>query len=103
MLGYAREAHALAGGRTRDDLSSDRQFNLAMARLLELIGEAANRVPPEQRLRYPEIPWAQMIGLRNRLIHGYDQIDLDILWTILARDLPALISVLDGLLPPGDG
>jgi uncharacterized protein with HEPN domain len=70
MLDHARETVAMAAGRKRSDLDSDRQFNLALVRLLEIIGEAANRVPEDQRARIPEVPWAEIVGLRNRLIHG---------------------------------
>jgi uncharacterized protein with HEPN domain len=52
---------------------------LATVRLMEIIGEAANRIPHEERSKYPEIPWNQIISLRNRLIHGYDAIDYEIL------------------------
>lgn len=79
MLDHAREAVAMVQGRTRADLDRERQFNLALVRLLEIIGEAASRVPPEQTARYPQIPWQQIVSLRNRLIHGYYEVDLDIL------------------------
>jgi uncharacterized protein with HEPN domain len=95
MLHHAREAVAMASGRKRADLDSDRQFSLALVRLLEIIGEAANRVPEDQRARIPEVPWAQIVGLRNRLIHGYDEVDFDILWQIVSHDLPRLIEVLE--------
>ena len=58
-------------------------------------GEAANRVPDEVRSQYPELPWTQMIAARNRLIHGYDSIDFDILWVIIKGDLPVLINQLE--------
>ena len=95
MLDHAREAVAMAGGRKRTDLDTDRQFNLALVRLLEIIGEAANRVPEIQRSRIPEVPWPQIVGLRNRLIHGYDEVDFDILWQIVSSDLPKLIGALE--------
>jgi len=57
----------MATGRKRADLDSDRQFSLALVRLLEIIGEAANRVPDDQRARIPDVPWAQIVGLRNRM------------------------------------
>jgi uncharacterized protein with HEPN domain len=79
MLDHAREVVAMASGRTRGELDTDRQLNLSLVRLLEIIGEAAGRVPAWQRLRYPDIPWPEIIGLRNRLIHGYDSVDFDIL------------------------
>jgi uncharacterized protein with HEPN domain len=71
---------------------------LALVRLLEVIGEAATRVPEEVQQHYRDIPWASIIGLRNRLIHGYDAVDLDIVWAILIGDLPELITRLDTIL-----
>ena len=63
-----------------------------MVRLLEIVGEAAARLSPDTRDRYPRIPWPDIIGLRNRLIHGYDIVDFDILWDIVNGDLPPLIA-----------
>ena len=91
MLDHARETVQLARDRARPDLDQDRLFSLAMTRLLEIIGEAAGRVTQATRDQHPQIPWSQMVGLRNRLIHGYDEVDFDILWTILQSDLPPLI------------
>jgi len=71
---------------------------LALTRLVEIIGEAAERVSAQTREQYPDMPWIEMIGLRNRLIHGYDAVDLDILWDILKEDLPPLIQRLRVLL-----
>ncbi|MGB2936947.1 MAG: DUF86 domain-containing protein [Phycisphaerae bacterium] len=90
MLDHAREAVEMAAGRSREDLDHDRQLNLALVRLLEVIGEAASRVPPEECRRRPGIPWRDVVGLRNRLIHGYDDVNFDILWTIVQDDLPPL-------------
>ncbi len=101
MMDYAGEALAMARGRTRADLQTDRQFCLAVTHLLELVGEAAARVPPEERARRQAIPWEQVVGLRNRLIHGYDQVDLDILWAVITRDVPPLIAGLQEALEPG--
>lgn len=94
MLDHASEAVSLASNRNRADLDEDRLLNLSLTRLLEVAGEAANRIPSEERARYPEIPWNQLIGLRNRLIHGYDAIDFDILWQIVTADLPPLVEAL---------
>jgi uncharacterized protein with HEPN domain len=98
MLDHAREAVELARGRTRTDLDTDRLLNLALVRLLEIVGEAANRVPKEEQTQYPRVPWPQIVGLRNRLIHGYDAVDFDILWQIVTVDLPPLIIELEALL-----
>ena len=100
MLDHAREAVAMVRGKTRADLDIDRQLNLALVRLLEIIGEAASRVPESERPSDPSIPWTQIVSLRNRLIHGYDAVDLDVLWQILTHDLPPLIEALEKILPP---
>jgi uncharacterized protein with HEPN domain len=98
ILSHAKEAVGILHGKTRADLDNDRLLNLALTRLLEIIGEAANRVPEPVQEKYPELPWLQMIGLRNRLIHGYDNVDFDILWVIVTQDLPKLISQLGTIL-----
>ncbi len=95
MLDAAREAAQMARGKTRADLDIDRPLNLSLVRLLEIVGEAASRVPPGERTQYAGIPWVQIVGLRNRLIHGYDNVDFDILWEIVAQDLPPLIAELE--------
>ena len=84
MLDYSREAIALAERRSRSDLDADRMLQLSLVRLVEIVGEAATRVSPEARERLPHIPWPQIAGMRNRLIHGYDFVDYDILWQTVA-------------------
>ena len=101
MPDYAREALSLVQGRGREELDTDRQLNLALVRLLEIVGEATARVPEEERLRLPEIPWSQIISLRNRLIHGYDDVDPDIIWNIVTRNLPSLVKALKEALRSG--
>ncbi len=101
MLDHAREAVAMIRGRSRSDLDTDRQLNLALVRLVEVVGEAAARVPEVFRCRYPQVPWRQTVALRNRLIHGYDVIDFDILWIILRDDLPRLIEALEAIIKEG--
>ncbi|MGH7826437.1 MAG: HepT-like ribonuclease domain-containing protein [Candidatus Binatia bacterium] len=98
MMDHAKEAVTTAQGKTRRDLDTDRLLNLALVRLLEIIGEAASRVPKQERERYPDIPWPEIVGLRNRLIHGYDEVDYDILWQIVTADLPPAISKLEKIL-----
>ncbi len=95
MLDHAREAVAIANGKTRDDLHTDRILNLALVRLLEIVGEAASRTLLDERAQHSDIPWAEIIGLRNRLIHGYDSVDFEILWQIVNHDLPNLIVKLE--------
>jgi uncharacterized protein with HEPN domain len=95
MLDHAREAIEMTRGSARSDLDMDRRLNLSLVRLLEIVGEAATRVPAQERILYPDIPWSEIVGLRNRLIHGYDSVDFDILWQIVTEDLPPLIATLE--------
>jgi uncharacterized protein with HEPN domain len=91
MLAHADEAVKLCRGRTREDLARDLIFSLALVRLLEIVGEAAARVSPPIRSRYPGIDWTGIVGLRNRLMHGYGDVDCDIVWDIVQGDLPELV------------
>lgn len=102
MLDHAREARAMAAGRRRVDLDSDRQLELSLTRLLEIVGEAAARISDRARALDPDIPWLEISDLRNRLIHGYDSVDLDVLWDIIREDLPPLIAALEKLLSEHD-
>jgi uncharacterized protein with HEPN domain len=97
MLVHAREAHSLISGKSRTDLDRERVLALALLQLLQIVGEAAGRVSPAYSGAHPQIPWAQIVSLRNRLIHGYDVIDLDIVWSILTIDVPKLIAELEQL------
>ena len=98
ILAYAEEAVEISQGKNRQDLDKERLLNLALTRLLEMLGEAASRVPEGTRTKYPDLPWPQMIAARNRLIHGYDSVDFDILWAIIKNDLPVLIARLKEIL-----
>ena len=100
MLDHAREAQAMIQGKKREDLDGDRKLNLALVRLMEIIGEAAGKIPKEDRSRYPRIPWGEIVSLRNRLIHGYDSVDFDILWQIVTSDLSLLITELEKIISP---
>ena len=91
MLDHAQEAVEMATGKQRKDLDSNRQFSLAITRLVEIIGEAAAGVSTQGQQQFPSIPWREIISMRNRLIHGYDAVDHDILWDIIQYDLPDLI------------
>ena len=99
MLDHAREAVIMIHGKARTDIDADRQLNLALVRLLEIIGEAAARTPEEERTLYPDIPWQEIVSLRNRLIHGYDSVDFEILWNVITTDLPPLIAKLERIIP----
>jgi len=98
MLDYARKAQAMTQGRSRADLDSDVMLQLALTRAVEVIGEAASRVSEVSRRRHPDIPWRDMVGMRNRLIHGYEAVDLNLLWDTVTTDLPPLIKALERML-----
>lgn len=103
MFDCARTAVEFCAGKTRGDLDGDNMLVLALARLLEIIGEAATRVSPEFRDQHLAIEWQSIIAARNRLIHGYADVDLDIVWNIVTEDLPRLIANLEKLLPTEEG
>ncbi len=95
MLDHAREAFDMARGVNREHLDQDRKLQLSLTRLVEVVGEAASRVSPEVRERYPSIPWRQIVSMRNRLIHGYDALDFDVLWNTVILEMPRLIAELE--------
>lgn len=102
MLDYARTARRLANDRSREELATDEMLRLALTRAVEVIGEAARRVSTEGRTRYADIPWSKITGTRDRLIHGYDQVDLEVLWNIVTENLPPLIAELERILEAAD-
>jgi len=98
MLNAAREARLFAEGRRREDLDQDRVFMLSLVKEVEIIGEAASKVSGEARSQLPGIDWRAIIGMRNRLIHTYYDINFDVLWNTITSDIPELIAELE-LLP----
>ncbi len=98
MQDYGAQATQLCSGRKMEDLAVDRGFRLALERALEVLGEAANRLPQELRLRYPQVAWGQIIGMRNVLVHGYDIINDNTLWDTAQRDVPILLSQIEQIL-----
>jgi len=95
MLDAARKATEFVRNRNRVDLDRDEQLTLALIRLLEIIGEAAKSVTSAFKQRHPSIAWKEIAGTRDRLIHGYFDVDLDIVWQIVTQDLRKLITVLE--------
>lgn len=94
MRDAAREALEFARGRVRSDLDPDRMLVLALIKDIEIIGEAANQVSEETRTQFPKIPWADIIGMRHRLVHAYFDINLEVLWQTVQQDLPPLLAAL---------
>ncbi len=97
---YAGHAMTIVSGRTRAELDTDIELSLALARAIEVVGEAASRVPPGIRELHAEIPWASIVGTRNRLIHAYQRVDHDVLWEVVQAELPPLIAAITKILEP---
>lgn len=83
---------------SRNDLDNDDRLLSACCYQIAVIGEAVKRVSADIRGRYPEVPWKQIAGMRDRLIHGYDSVDLDQLWITASEDVPALLEQINGIL-----
>lgn len=98
MLEAAQAALAFAAGRQRADLDADRQLAFALVKAIEIVGEAAARVSEPAREAHPQIPWSQIVGMRNVLVHVYFDIDHDQLWETVVRDLPPLTAALEQIL-----
>lgn len=88
----------MVSGRTRADLDSDAILMLALTRALEIVGEASKNVSQGFRDRHPELPWQDIAGLRNRLIHEYFNVNLDLLWQIATEDAPMLERQINAVL-----
>ena len=96
--GFARKAHELIGGMPLSMLKSVEYHEHAARSYLIIVGEALNRLPPETKDANPQIPWDAIRGMRNRLVHAYWRVDLDIVKRAVAEDLPELVSKLDRLI-----
>ena len=101
MLDASREALSFLDGCTLDDLKTDRMRALALVKELEIIGEAASKVSEEVRVLATDIPWPIIVGMRNRLIHAYFDVSIEIVWTTATSKLPELIERLESLLSLG--
>ena len=100
MLTAARGIRARVQAASKDAFDSDEDLQIVLTHLIEIIGEAARSVTQEFRAVHPNIPWADIIGMRHRLIHDYSNIDLEQVWGTAVRDIPTLISLVEPLIPP---
>jgi len=85
-------------GVSYEEFMKDDKLKDAVVRNLEIIGEAANYIPDEIKVKYKDIPWRQIVGLRHRLIHGYFVVDYDIVWNIVIKDIPRLKTAIKRIL-----
>jgi uncharacterized protein with HEPN domain len=99
ILQASRIALSFVSGKTKDDFVRDIQCHYAVVRAIEIIGEAANRVSDKFKDAHSQLPWRDMVTMRNRMIHVYDDVDLDVVWDTVHRDLPELIRLIEPLAP----
>jgi uncharacterized protein with HEPN domain len=102
MLLAARDALSFVAGLDEADFLASRLHQAAVIRALEVLGEAAGRVSRESCAALPQLPWREMTGLRHRLIHGYAEVRLDLVWHVATERLGPLVAMLEALLPPED-
>ncbi len=103
ILDAMNKAEMLLDGVGYSQFESDFRINFAVIRALEIIGEAAKRVPDEVRQNYTDIPWKAMAGMRDRIIHGYDNVDLQIVWDVVKRDIPDIKPIIVKILTDYEG
>jgi len=99
MLDRARKIIAKVEGKSRADFDDDENLRLALAHLIQTIGEAARKVAPEMRAAHPDIPWKRIMGMRHKIVHDYMEIDEDVVWNVSTKHLPTLVKQLAPLVP----
>jgi uncharacterized protein with HEPN domain len=100
MLLSARQILDFTRGVPWEAFAADREKQYAVTHLIQIIGEAARKVSPEFRSAHPEIPWREVVGMRHRIVHEYFRIITSEVWRVVEKDLPALIPLLESLVPP---
>ena len=95
---YARYAQSLCTDKTQEQLKSDWRDAFAFERVMEVLGEAVKRLPNELRARYPAVDWRGIAGMRDRVSHGYDTVDYEVLWHAVRTRVPALLTTVEQML-----
>jgi uncharacterized protein with HEPN domain len=97
MIEAVEAVGAFISGKRRGDLDTDQMLVFAVARAIEVLGEAASKVSRDLRSTVPAVPWSDIVAMRNRLVHAYFDIDHDILWITATEDIPPLVPLLRAL------
>lgn len=90
ILDAMEKAELLIAGVTYEQFAQDFRIHFAVVRALEIIGEASKRLPASLRQQHPALPWRGMAGLRDHIAHGYDVVDLEIVWNVVTREIPQI-------------
>jgi uncharacterized protein with HEPN domain len=98
MRDNAKRAIDFSAGLNNEAFSKDEKTIYAVIRAVEVIGEAASNIPEDIRSQYAEIPWREIKGMRNKLVHQYFGINMEVVWQTIQEDLPMIINVIDGVL-----
>jgi uncharacterized protein with HEPN domain len=91
----AKDALSFVENKPRSALDTNRMLTLSLVKCIEIIGEAASQITKQRQAEYPQIPWSKIVGMRNRLIHAYFDIELDIVWDTVTQALPPLLDQLE--------
>lgn len=100
MLDMAKKAISKTQGLSRGAYDADENLRLALTHLIQIIGEAGRHLSREFSDQHPEIPWADIVGMRHKVVHDYLGVDEDIVWQVVTQDLPTLVAALEPIVPP---
>ena len=98
----ARRLQTICEGKTKEQMLADWLSTAALERFLEIVGEGVKRLPLELRARHPSVPWKEIAGTRDHLSHGYDDVDYQVLWDAVNKDLPLLLATIEKMLKEVD-
>ncbi len=102
ILMSAKQALMYMSGKTKAEFLENRLVQDAVIRRIEIVGEAGRRISEQTRLSLSQIPWTQIIGMRNFIVHEYDKVDLEVVWQVVQNNLPTLIAEIEKVVPAED-